>query len=182
MNLGWIRFAYWKLFSKPAPNRLVYRLIDRNRFTSITEIGLSDGERAQRMIAFARRHHPPDQVRYAGLDPFEGRPSSLPGLTLKAAFRLLSPTGVQVRLVPGDLLAGLVRSANTLTKTDLIVIDAEIDRAALQPAWFYFPRMLHERSLVLLGTPGERQGFQQFSYGQVVELARIAASAVRRAG
>jgi hypothetical protein len=182
LNLGWIRFAYWKFFSKPAQDRLVYRLIDRGGISSITEIGLGNGQRAERMIALAQRHYSAEQIRYAGLDLFEARPASLPGLSLKEAHRQLNPTGVQVRLIPGELLCSLLRSANTLSKTDLVVISAEVDQASLEPAWFYFPRMLHEKSTVLLELGNVRPEFQPLSYHQVVELAKKAASAVRRAG
>lgn len=181
MNVGWIRFAYWKYISKPAQDRLVYRLIDRGEVTSITEIGVGNGLRAERMIAFAQRHHRPDQIRYAGLDLFEARPADSPGLSLKEAYRRLNSTGVQVRLIPGELLCGLLRSANTLLKTDLVVVNAEADPAAMEPAWFYFPRMLHEKSTVLLELGNVRPEFQPLNYSQVVELAKKAASAVRRA-
>jgi hypothetical protein len=181
LNLGWIRFAYWKFFSKPTQDRLVYRLIDRGDVTSITEIGVGNGQRADRMVAFALRHHRPEEIRYAGLDLFEARPKSSPGLSLKEAYRQLNPTGIQVRLIPGDLMCCLLRSANTLSKTDLVVISAEVDQIALEPAWFYFPRMLHEKSTVLLELGNVRPAFQPLNYNQVVELAKKAASAVRRA-
>jgi hypothetical protein len=180
---GWIRFTYWKLFSKPAHDRLIYRLIDRGQVTSVTEFGVPRGLRSERMIAFAKRHHPLDRIRYAGLDLFEARPASSPGYSLKEAHRVLNRSGVQVRLVPGDLLAGLLRSANSLPKTDLVVIDAGVDMASMPPAWFYFPRMLHEKSVVLVGTRVDGVGgYRQLNYAQVVELAKGAASAVRKVG
>lgn len=182
LDLGWIRFGYWKFLSKPAKDRLVYRLIDRGDIASITEIGIGAGQRAERMISLALRHHQPDKIRYAGLDLFEARPQESAGLTLKEAFRLLNPKGVQIRLVPGDVLSGLVRAANTLPKTDLIVISAEVIQSALEPAWFYFPRMLHEKSIVLLESGNVRPEFQPLTFRQISELAKKAASSVRRAG
>jgi hypothetical protein len=180
LDLGWIRFAYWKLFSKPAKDRLVYRLIDRGDITSITEIGIGTGRRSEQMVSFALRHHQPDKIRYAGMDLFEARPANSPGLKLKEAYKQLNAKGVQVRLVPGDVLSGLLRAANTLPKTDLVVISAEVDQAALEPAWFYFPRMLHEKSIVLLESGNVRPEFQPLNFAQVSELAKKAASAVRR--
>ena len=38
--------------------------------------------------------------------------------------------------------------------TDLVVIRADQDPAALERAWFYLPRMLHEKSVVLIEQPG----------------------------
>ena len=157
-------------------------MIDRGDVATITEIGVGDGQRAERMVAFALRHHQPENIRYAGLDLFEARPASSPGLSIKEAYRRLNPTGIQVRLVPGDLLDGLLRAANSLSKTDLVVINADVDQAALEPAWFYFPRMLHEKSTVLLALGNVRTEFQPLTYSQVVELAKKAAGAVRRAG
>lgn len=181
MNLGSIKYAYWKLFSKPPQDRLIYRLIDRGDVTSVTEIGLGTGRRAERMLTFALRHHPPERIRYAGIDLFEARPAGSPGWSLKDAYRQLNAKGIQVRLIPGDVLSGVVRSANTLPKTDLIVISADVDHATLEPAWFYFPRMLHEKSLVLLESGNVRREFQPLNFVQVTELARKAASTVRRA-
>lgn len=183
MNPGWIRFTYWKLFSKPASDRLIYRWIDRGDVKTITEIGVRGGLRAERMIAFAKRRHAPDQIRYAGMDLFEARPAESPGMSLKEAHRLLSRTGVPIRLVPGELVAGLLRTANSLAKTDLIVVDSEVDMTRFQPAWFYFPRMLHEKSTVLVGTQENGAGsYRPLTSTQVSELAKGAASAVRRAG
>ena len=182
LDLGWIRFGYWKFFSKPAQDRLVYRLIDRGEIASITEIGIGSGQRAERMLSLALRHHQPEKIRYAGLDLFEARPQRSSGLSLKEAFRLLNPKGVQVRLVPGDVLSGLLRAANTLPKTDLVVVSAEAVQSALEPAWFYFPRMLHEKSIVLVESGNVRPEFQPLSFAQVTELAKKAAGAVRRVG
>jgi hypothetical protein len=133
------------------------------------------------MIALALRHHRSEQVRYAGLDLFEARPEGAPRLSLKAAHRLLSVTGAQVRLVPGDLRSGLLHSANTLTKTDLVVISSDVDQSLLESAWFYFPRMLHPDSVVMLELGNVRPSFQPLNHDQVVELAKKAAGVVRRA-
>jgi hypothetical protein len=64
-----------KHFSQPAKERLIYRLIDRGRVASISEFGLGCGIRTQRMIELACIHHAPSQIRYAGFDLFESRPS-----------------------------------------------------------------------------------------------------------
>jgi hypothetical protein len=111
---------------------------------------MGDARRATRMLSVAMRYRPQDRVSYAGIDLFEARPADVPGLKLKDAHRQLIRTGVQLRLVPGDPLAALSRSANSLTDTDLLVISAGHDPAVLEPAWFYIPRMLHDASLVFL--------------------------------
>jgi hypothetical protein len=178
---GWLKFTYLKHFSQPAKDRPIYRLIDEGKIRSITELGLGGGPRTLRMLQVALRHHVPTQLRYAGFDLFESRPANQIGLTLKQAHRQLTATGIQFRLVPGELIQGVMRTANTLPRTDLVVISAEIDHCSLEPAWFYFPRMLHESSVVLLESGNVRPEFQKLSYEQVCELARRASATTRRA-
>ena len=181
MKPGWLKFAYLKHFSQPAKDRPIYRLIDGGTIRSITEFGLGAGVRTPRMIEVALRHHEPCQLRYTGFDLFESRPAANAGMTLKQAHRQLTPTGIQFRLVPGEIIQGVVRTANTLPNTDLIVIGGEIDHCALEQVWLYFPRMLHEDSVVLLESGNVRPEFQKLSYQQVCELARRATAAIRRA-
>ena len=55
-----------------------------------------------------------------------------------------------MRLVPGELAEALVRVANSLGKIDLVVVPAELDSNAFARMWYFVPRMLHERSVVLV--------------------------------
>ena len=155
-----IRFLYLSQFSKPIVDRSVYRAIRRRRIRRIVEIGVGTGQRAVRMIEVARLNAAVGDIRYAGIDLFEDRPRPLgQKLTLRAAHRLLRPTGARIRLVPGDPFAALSRVANTLTGTELVVISASQVPANLARAWFYVPRMLTRDSLVLMeqrsGVAGE---------------------------
>ena len=174
MKLGWLKLTYLKHFSQPAKDRPIYRLIDDGRIRSITEFGLGSGLRTPRMLELALRHHLPSQLRYAGFDLFESRPAGQNGLTLKQAHRQLTATGIPFRLVPGELIPGVLRAANTLPRTDLVVISGEIEHSSLEQSWLYFPRMLHEGSVVLLESGNVRPEFQRLSYQQVCELARRA--------
>ncbi len=54
-----------------------------------------------------------------------------------------------------------------------MLISADQDTAALEQAWFYVPRMLHDQSVVLQEVPGE-QGVTNW---QPVSLADIRARA-----
>ena len=96
------------------------------------------------------RYHSPGRVQYTGTDLFEARPPGTSGIPLKEAHRLLCSLGGRVGLVPGDPFTALARKANSLTGTDMIVISADQEPASLARAWFYVPRMLHDRSLVFL--------------------------------
>ncbi len=73
-----------------------------------------------------------------------------PGLTLKAAHRLLRGAGVRVQLVPGNPPDCLVRTANSLGTVDLLIVPAEIASASFARTWFFVPRMLHPGSLVFV--------------------------------
>jgi len=48
----------------------------------------------------------------------------------------------------------LSRAANGLTGTELVLISAGNDPDSLARAWFYLPRMLAARALVLMERPG----------------------------
>ena len=129
---------------------MLYGALRRARVRSIVEIGLQKGLRSTRLIETAMRYHPPGRVQYTGIDLFEARPPGSSGIPLKAAHCLLCSLGGRVGLVPGDPFTALARKANSLTGTDMIVISADQEPASLARAWFYVPRMLHDRSLVFL--------------------------------
>jgi hypothetical protein len=72
------------------------------------------------------------------------------GLSLKLAHKTLISTGARIRLLPGDPYTALARSANALGPQDLILIRADQDRAALERAWFYVPRLMHDATRLVL--------------------------------
>jgi hypothetical protein len=74
-----------------------------------------------------------------------------------------------VQLVPGDAFTALARTANALADTDLIVISADQDAAALDLSWFYLPRMLHAASQVVVA----RQGPGPEPHMQLLDLAAV---------
>lgn len=127
-------------------------------------------------VAYAAR----PRVRFIGIDEFESRPASAAPLSLKSAYQLLSPLGARVQLLPGDPLAALSRSANTLLGTDLMVVAADQDLASLAHAWFYVPRMLHDRSLVLVETAGRDGGESSYRLVNAVAIRQLALQAQPR--
>jgi len=149
--LSHIRLLYSCCLSKPQSNRPVYRAIRRCHARKIVELGIATGQRALRMIEVAKLASPGQEIHYVGVDQFEGRSESDgPGLTLKDAHQLLRRDGVRVQLVPGNPADALIRVANSLGKIDLLIVRAEFDSASFARAWFFVPRMLHERSLVFV--------------------------------
>lgn len=169
-------FQYFCLtrLSRPAHQRCLYRALRRAQVRSIVELGVGDGQRAFRLLAVAQRYQPQERLSYTGIDLFEARPKEEAGLSLKVAHRRLTATGAQVRLVPGDPFSALARCANALTKTDLMVISADQDPASLEQAWFYVPRMLHEKSLVFREERCLRSGRLSYRRMSVAEVAPLA--------
>lgn len=183
-----IRSAYLSYFAQPAADRALWRAIRKRPIRAIVEIGIglgeSAGHRTERILEIAAWRRDCLPLAYAGIDPFECRPASQPRLALKEAFGALRATGAQIRLVPGDPLSALVRAANALTGTDLVVIAAEVDRQSLAPAWRYLPRMIHPRTLVLVQEPGAAGAsptWRQVPNDEVQKLAAEATRAIRRA-
>ena len=132
----------------------------------ILEIGLGLGVRSLRMFEVAGRYCDSEQISYTGIDAFEARPADAQTFSMKAAYKLLRQQGVKVKLVPGATLAAMTMTANSLANTDLIVIDAAIRDKDLEKAWKYFPRMMHEDSVIL------RQGSHE--KGTLLETLRLA--------
>ncbi len=176
-----LRSLYLSHLSKPAVDRPVYQAIRRHRVRRILELGIGVGQRSARMIEAAAYCHPIEEVRYFGIDPFEGRCSADgPGVTLKMAHRHLTGMHARVQLIPGDPYSGLSRSANSIGQIDLIVISHRIDPSGLARAWLYMPRMMHGSTLVLRETvqaPG-RTAFRPIDRAEIDELA---ATGLRRA-
>lgn len=145
---GTLKYLYLAYLSKPSTQRLLYRKIRRHKVASILELGVGDAIRSQRMLQVASRYRSIDELRFTGVDMFEARPADAPGITLKLAHKRLSPLAARVQLAPGDPSMVLTRLANGLANTDLIIIGADHDAESLEMAWSYFPRMMHEDTLV----------------------------------
>jgi len=147
---SFFRACYLSCFLKPASERVLYRIIQKRKVRRILELGLGDGARAVRMIEMAGRNTSGGRVTYTSTDLFEGRaPGDGPGLTLKAAHRLLGATDARVRLVPGDPGSALARTANELKKVDLVVLSTCEDQQSMDRAWFYLPRVMQPECCVI---------------------------------
>jgi len=155
---NWFRYAYLAHLSRPKSVRQLYRLVKRERVCRIVDVGISDTRRAMALIEVAQRYAGQQKVAYTGIDWFDARSQPLESLSLKEAYRLLRPTGANVRLVPGEPGRSLAAAANAHQNTDLVVISHLVTDSELASAWFYVPRMLHDRSILLrerLDTEGQ---------------------------
>lgn len=169
-----ISYLHLSRFSKPKGERRLYRAISKSKPRKIVELGVGMGVRSQRMIQLAVSLADGVPVEYTGIDLFEARPASAPGMTLKRAYRTLGQLGAQVRVLPGDPYSALSMAANQLTDTDLIVIGSDQDRDSLTQAWFFFPRMLGGNAEVYLGESSASGQGDVFTSISQVEIARFA--------
>jgi hypothetical protein len=170
---NWFRYAYLAYFSRPKSARQLYRLVKRQQVRRIVEVGLSDVAFTLSLIEVAQRFAGDQKVAFSGLDWFDARPKQITPLKLKDAYRTLHSTGASVRLVPGSPAASLAAVANAHQNTDLILISSAIPADELQLAWFYVPRMLHNKSVILreqISTAGDRS-FEWLSLSQIAEWA-----------
>lgn len=158
------------MFSQPVCDRLIYKLIKKHRFRSFLEFGLEDGTRCETMIRVATKYGASRNVRYTGIDPFDARSSSQDKLPLIEVHRMLQPTNAKTQLVPGDIQTAISQIANSHVRTDLILISAGYDKEALEASWFFFPRMLHSGSLVLI----QDEAGQEFKAMNRLQIEKLA--------
>ena len=185
MSAGSLIRSTWLLyFSQPAADRCLYKSAKGKTIRSVVEIGIGSGLRTQRLLEVLSWRGENMPLRYTGIDLFEARPPSLPGLPLKSAFHDLRRPHVQVKLVPGNPYEALIRTANVLTGTDLLIISADQDRDSLQHAWSYVPRMLHSGSLIFQEDADKKTGktsYRRLTLLDVQRNASLAARSMRRA-
>ncbi|MCE9548435.1 MAG: hypothetical protein K8T25_23415 [Planctomycetia bacterium] len=171
-----VKYLYFAHASRPRAERSLFRLIRRHSVSSIIELGIGSGRRAVRMIQVAQRYTRLGGVSYTGIDLFEARPAGVEGPTLKQVHKLLSQTGARVRLVPGDPLSALSRTANELTGTDLVVVGLDQDLDSVGRAWFYVPRLLHPGSKMVVeqagADPKADHRYDPVSLDRIKELAK----------
>lgn len=170
---SWFRYSYLAHFSRPKSVRQLYRLVKRHQFCRIVEIGISDLKRSVSLVEVAQRYANGKTVLFTGIDWFEARTQEMSPLTLKEAYRALHATGAKVRLAPGAPGKSLAAAANAHQNTDLILISASVPDSELASAWFYVPRMLHERSEVIreVLAPGGEPSFVRITASEVAERA-----------
>ncbi|HEY4235541.1 MAG TPA: hypothetical protein VGM76_19065 [Lacipirellulaceae bacterium] len=147
--VSWLKYAYLAYASKPRTDRQLYRLVKLHRICRIVELGIGSIERSTTLIGVGQRCSAEGKVAYTGLDWFDARSGELPSLTLKEAHCQLQATGAQIRLTPGEPARSLRGIANAHPHTGLLLISAAVNDSTLDSAWFYVPRMLDGRSIVL---------------------------------
>jgi hypothetical protein len=148
-----LKFLYLAYASQPKSERFLYRAVRKRRAARLVEFGITSLTRSRRLIEVAQRYAS-GEVCFTAIDPFESATAPAPcegaeKRLLIHVFRTLKSTGACLRLLPGSVASVLPDVANSLPKTDLLLIGHAVCDAELARAWFYLPRMLHEGSLVL---------------------------------
>ena len=149
-SLSTMNYMYLTMFAKPVCDRAIYKLIKKNNYRSFVEIGMQDGTRSHNMIQVAKKFSVSPTIRYTGVDQFDARCDSQSSLPLIEMHRTLKALDAKTQLVPGSLQPAIARIANSHVRTDLIVISAGFDESELSASWFFFPRMLHSGSRVMI--------------------------------
>jgi hypothetical protein len=175
-----IRGFYLAHFSKPVHQRELLKTLAKQRFHRLVEIGVGDAQRSLRLIEMASLYWPADQITYAGIDLFEAR-GATGGMSLKQAHCLLKPTGAQIRLIPGDPLSALSRTANSLGGSQLVVISADQDATSLGAAWFFVPRILGPGATVFAEMPATGEEPTRYRRIEATEIQQLASRRHRRA-
>jgi hypothetical protein len=179
-----LRSLYLLYFSQPFGERALYRAIRARPVRSIVELGIGITGRTRRVLEIASWRPQCSPLRYTGIDLFEGRPSGQPGPSLKEAFAQLRLPGAHIKLVPGDPNTALMRVANALVGTDLLLIAADQDCGSLAQAWAWVPRMLTPHSLVFLeesGSTADQRSWKPLTLADVQKLAAEAGRSLKRA-
>lgn len=178
-----LQYLSWRFLAKPANDRIAYRLIKKNRFRSLVEVGLGDGIRCERMIRVAQKYGESASVRYTGIDLFETREGDQPKLKLIEMHRRLNGLGAKAQLVPGTLGDSLKRIANSHSRTDLVLIQHDkesnaFEEAELKAAWKFLPRMLHASSQVAILYPNDE--YEILNFVEIENRVRSLDSAVEK--
>ena len=179
-----LRSSYLLYFSQPAAERAIYQAIQRHPIRTIVEIGIDLAGRTRRVLEIAGWQKPAHTLHYTAIDEFDARPKTHPPLLLKHAFAELRGPTVRLQLVPGDASSGLARVANSLARTDLLIVSNLFDRESLRNAWVWVPRMLTSSSLVFVEEANQKGGqaaWRRLTLADSEKLAKEAGQAKRHA-
>jgi len=177
-TLGWFGSVCLTRFSRPAGERMIYRLVLGQAPRKILELGLGSLVRTERLLRAASRAARAE-VRYVGLDRFEGREAGdPPGVSLKQAHRTLHALA-RVQLVPGNVDTSLARLCNQLGQFDLVVVSADTDPRYLERSWLFIQRMVTANTTIVV-EPSRGAAWTVLSRARLEELA--ARPIMKRAG
>ena len=165
------RSIYLRYFSSPSHFRRLFRYLHGHAVHRIVQIGIGTADITCSMLEMVLRHSPEKRPRYTGVDLFEARPATQPGVSLKEAHRRVRHERLDVRLLPGDPIQSLTRSANDLRGTDLVLVSGDMAGSGSLP-WHLIARILHKDSQVWIEerNPSGSFGFRVLGPAEVRSL------------
>lgn len=175
-----LKVFYLLHLSQPRSDRELFRLAITGGISSILEVGIRNGARAQRLVHLAAKTATAGQkLRFTAIDWFDERPREQTPLTLKDAYRLFQGSPARFQFLPGDPASVFSQNANRLGPFDLVILSAVIPAETLLKLWFYLPRMLKSDSIVFLE---EKDAAGQMSMRRVplAEINRLADQSLRK--
>jgi hypothetical protein len=170
--IGPLKYAYLAYFSQPKSERIIYQQLKKLVATRIVEVGIGSIQRAVQIVAVAQRFAGGKAITYTGFDWFEERDAGQAPLPLIHAHRQMQLCGAKARLVPGYPPATLPQIANSLQRTDLMLISHLVDDAVLERTWFYMPRMCQPNTLILREQKDSSTGVVSFARLTLEDLQR----------
>lgn len=169
------KYAHRALFAKPSPERQLLSLVKPHPIRRVVEVGIDSIDTTTQLLAALRKQAAGESIQYTAIDAFDERDSVETPLPLRQAYRALTSTEAQTRLVPGRLELAVASEANSLGDTDLLLLSSAATDGALADTWFYVPRMCHPGTLVLRRLESDPAGSQDawasVSMDRVAELA-----------
>ena len=157
---------YLTHFSKPISYRAIYRHIQSEHPRKVLEIGIQRAERTRIMLQLLLQYcGEKSDVHYCCIDPFESRtPIDGPGLSLRKAHRIISPFGIQSRLIPSTPESAVwqLHLNRLIEKVDLAII-ATPDLTWLTTSMASLRELIHESAGIFVGLPtSENAGVYAF--------------------
>jgi predicted O-methyltransferase YrrM len=129
--------------------------IEKNKATTILEVGTWNGQRAKKMIATAQRASG-EQVGYVGFDLFEDLTEDMYQYELskkpptrKEVEQDLKKTGADIKLIQGNTLQTLVDYVKKASKVDFIFIDGGHKKETVLSDWKAVSSLMHEKTVVI---------------------------------
>lgn len=134
-------------FSKPAGDRPLYRAVRHRKIQTVLEVNIGDARRSYRLVEWLRQQGNDGSLRYAAIDLFEmGEQNQI---ELKTFHQQLSKRGVKPLPIPGTLVQGLPRAANSLGIVDLAIFDIAVGELQDPAVQATFHRLIGPDTLVM---------------------------------
>jgi hypothetical protein len=169
-------YIYRTRHIKPARYGNIYKLILLHECRSLMEIGVFNGDNAERMIQTAMVQQ--GYVQYVGFDLFEDmtpdkhaaefskRPSPI-----AVVYQKLHATGADVRLIRGDTTETLAPYLDIYGCPEFVFIDGGHSHDTITSDWYHVSNHMNADTIVLFDDyyPGEPHAMAGFGCNHIVD-------------